>query len=241
MFATRDAVELSGRIWKQERPEAAVVLVHGFTSSADARLVVAVAEALHAEGLDVISYDARGHGSSGGESTLGDLERHDVAAAVRVARERSEVVVVVGASMGAISALRHAAGDDRIEGTVLVSCPAAWRLPRNVQGLAAAVLTRTAVGRLLARRLLGLRIAAVWDRPEPPIELASRVRAPLAILHGDADAFIPASDAVELRERVTTQCRLRIIPGMGHAFQRESIPEIVAAVRWVIAESGASA
>ena len=141
---------------------------------------------------------------SGGESTLGDLECHDVAAAVGVARERCEVVVVVGASMGAIAALRHAAGDDCIAGTVLVSCPAAWRLPRNVQGVAAAVLTRTALGRLLARRLLGLRIASDWNNPEPPVDLAPRVRSPLAILHGDADAFIPASDAVELQSRTTT-------------------------------------
>jgi pimeloyl-ACP methyl ester carboxylesterase len=237
-FTTSDAVELSGRRWEQELPVAAVVLAHGFTASADGPTVVAVAEALHAGGLDVISYDARGHGRSGGESTLGDLERHDVAAAVGVARDRCDVVVVVGASMGAIAALRHAAGDDVIAGTVLVSCPAAWKLPRNIQGFAAAALTRTTAGRSLARRLLGLRIASVWEDPEPPAELVSRVRTPLAILHGDADPFIPASDAVELQGRTTTPCRLRIIPEMGHAFQPESVPEIVDAVQWVIATAG---
>jgi alpha-beta hydrolase superfamily lysophospholipase len=239
-FSTSDAVELSGRLWLQERPTAAVVLVHGFTASADARPVVTVAEALYAEGLDVISYDARGHGRSGGESTLGDLERHDVAAAVSLARDRCEEVVVVGASMGAIAALRHATDDHGIAGTVLVSCPAAWRLPRNVPGVAAAVLTRTMVGRLLARRLLGLRIAAGWNSPEPPITLASRVRTPLSILHGAVDRFIPASDAVELQCRTTTRCRLRIIPELGHAFQPAAIPEIVASVRWVLADAGAN-
>ena len=66
-----------------------------------------------------------------GESTLGDLERHDVAVAVEVARERSERVVVVGASMGAIAALRYAVTDDDLAGTVIVSCPAGWRLPHN--------------------------------------------------------------------------------------------------------------
>jgi alpha-beta hydrolase superfamily lysophospholipase len=234
-FTTDDAVVLSGRRWLHDRPSAAVVLVHGFTASGDDPLVVAVAEALHGRGLEVISFDARGHGRSAGESTLGDLERLDVAGAVEVARERCEVVVVVGASMGAIAALRHAADDERIAGTVLVSCPAEWRLPRNIQGVAAAVLTRTSAGRLLARRLLGLRIAAEWGNPEPPIELASRVREPLAFLHGQADAFIRSSDAVELHDRTTAPRRLRIIPEMGHAFEPASVPEIIDAVDWILA------
>jgi len=238
-LTTRDAIRLSGRRWEHEPPVATVVLAHGFTASADNPRVIAVAEALHERGFDVISYDARGHGGSGGESTLGDLERHDVAAAVEMARHRSKVVVVVGASMGAIAALRHATDDDDIAGTVLVSCPAEWKLPRNPQGLAAAILTRTSVGRLLARRLLGLRVAANWASPAPPVELAARVRTPLAILHGDADAFIPETAASLLQAQATTKCRLRIIPAMGHAFQPESVPEIVDAVLWVVASSDA--
>ena len=81
-FTTHDSVELAGRRWLHERPSVAVVLVHGFAASADDPLVVAVAETLHTRGFEVVSYDSRGHGRSSGESTLGDLERHDVAAAV---------------------------------------------------------------------------------------------------------------------------------------------------------------
>ena len=79
-----------------------------------------------ADGFDVVSYDARGHGRSTGESTLGDLEQHDVAAAVALARTRSSDVVLVGASMGAIAALRYAATDPELRGVVAVSCPARW-------------------------------------------------------------------------------------------------------------------
>ena len=50
-------------------------------------------------------------------------------AAVHVARERSDRVVLVGTSMGAIAALRYAATDPELAGVVAVSCPAAWRLP----------------------------------------------------------------------------------------------------------------
>jgi len=237
ILTTTDSVTLSSRSWLQEQTTAAVVLVHGFTSSADHPHVVALAEALHAQGLEVISYDSRGHGTSTGESTLGDLERHDVAIAVEAARERSETVVVVGASMGAIAALRYAVTDDELAGTVIVSCPADWRLPRNPQGLLAAVMTRTAVGRAIVSRLLHVQIAPGWDRPEPPVDLAARVRGPLAIVHGDADSFIPLSDAHELHGRTTAPARLRIVSDMGHAFQPASIDEVVDSVAWILRES----
>ena len=46
-------------------PRAAVVVVHGFTASADCPHVEALAEALHGDELDVVTYDARGHGAFG--------------------------------------------------------------------------------------------------------------------------------------------------------------------------------
>jgi uncharacterized protein len=236
-LTTVDSVSLSSRTWHREHTTATVVLVHGFTSSVDHPNIVALAEALHAQGLEVISYDARGHGTSTGESTLGDLERHDVASAVAAARERSETVVVVGASMGAIAALRYAVTDDDLAGTVIVSCPADWRLPRNAQGLLAAAMTRTAVGRALASKFLRVRIASDWGQPEPPVDLAARVRGPLAIVHGDADSFIPVSDARELHGRTTAPVRLRVVSDMGHAFQPASIDEVMDSVAWVLGES----
>src|SRR6478752_2721726 len=134
-------------------PRAAVVVVHGFSASAACPQVEALAQALHDQDLDVVTYDARGHGRSPGESTLGDHEQHDVAAAVELARARTPHVVLVGASMGAIATLRYAVSDPELAGVVSVSCPARWRLPRNVRGVVAAAMTRTGLGRRLTARL----------------------------------------------------------------------------------------
>ena len=236
LFTTTDDVVLSGRRWlRADAPRAAVVLVHGFSASADHPDVCDLAEVLHADGVDVVCYDARGHGTSEGHSTLGDLERHDVAAAVDAARDRSDRVVLVGASMGAIAALRYASTADDLAGVVSVSCPARWRLPRNVQGVLAAGLTRTRVGRAVASRLMGVQVAPRWTNPEPPIDLAPKVRAPVAFLHGAADRFVAASDAAELYEVAAEPRRLRIVPGMGHAFVPESVPAIRESVDWALA------
>lgn len=238
LFTTTDSVVLTGRQWlRADEPRAAVVLVHGFSGSANDPDVCDVAEALHADGADVVCYDARGHGTSEGHSTLGDLERHDVAAAVDAARQRNEHVVLVGASMGAIAALRYAAYADGLAGVVSVSCPARWRLPRNVQGVLAAGLTRTRVGRAVASRWMGVQVAPRWTNPEPPIGLVPKVRAPIAFLHGAADRFVPASDAAELYAVAGEPRLLRIIPAMGHAFAPQSVAAIRDAVDWALAPS----
>jgi pimeloyl-ACP methyl ester carboxylesterase len=215
-----------------------VVVVHGFAASCNDGAVVRQAEALHAAGLNVVTYDSRGHGDSDGLCTLGDLERHDVAAAVdRVGREPGPVVVV-GASMGAISALRYAAcAEARVDGVVAISCPAAWRAPRSAQGMLAAALTQTRLGRRLAVRRMRVRLSPVWSNPEPPTTLISRIEVPVALVHGQRDRFIRPSDAVELYRHANDPRRLDLVPGMGHAYDLLGVAPIVSAVEWVLAAS----
>jgi len=235
-FATADGVLLAGeRRLAAGTPRAVVVVVHGFSASADHPEVRALADRLHANTIDVLTYDARGHGRSAGMSTLGDLELHDVAAVVDVARLRIDRVVLVGASMGAIAALRYAAGRDDLAGVVSVSCPARWRLPRNARGVIAAGMTRTRLGRAVAARFLRVRVARRWANPDPPVALVSRVRVPLALVHGTADRFIPTDDARRLRAAAHPPCRLDVVTGMGHGFDATGASVIADAVEWTLA------
>jgi len=56
-----------------------------------------------------VTFDFRGHGRSGGVSTLGDKEIKDIDVAVGYARELGyQRVATVGFSMGASIVLRHA-------------------------------------------------------------------------------------------------------------------------------------
>lgn len=213
------------------------MLAHGFAASADDTKVVAIANALVEGGMDVVTYDARGHGSSGGHCSLGDLECHDVAAAVGLARERSDRVVLVGASMGAIAVLRHAAADARLAGVVVVSCPARWELPRTWRAILAALLTRTRPGRAVAARWLGVRVAPGRFLADPPVLLASRVQSPLAIVHGLADRFIPPAAARELHDAAREPRRLDLVPGMAHAFDPRSVGPVRVAVEWSLDRS----
>jgi fermentation-respiration switch protein FrsA (DUF1100 family) len=91
-------------------------------------------------------------------------------------------------------------------------------------------MTRTAVGRALVNKLMRVQIAPEWNHPAPPVDLAARIRTPLAIVHGRADGFIPVCDAHELRGRAIAPTRLRVVADMGHAFEPASIGEVVDSV-----------
>lgn len=238
-FSTSDDLLLAGhRRLAEAEPRAAVVLAHGFSASAEDPTVAATALALTGAGFDVVTYDARGHGGSEGESTLGDLEQHDVAAAVHAARERSDRLVVVGASMGAIAVLRYAANHEaEIHGVVAVSCPARWELPRTPMAVACTALTRTRPGRAVAARWLRVRVASRWTDPEPPIELVPRIASPVAIVHGRRDRFIPVAASGELFEVANEPRRLSVVERMGHAFDDAATPAIVDAVHWTLSMS----
>ncbi|MEV4948216.1 alpha/beta hydrolase [Streptomyces sp. NPDC053755] len=87
----------------------AVVVAHGFTGSVD-RPAVRRASRVLAERAAVVTFSFRGHGRSGGRSTVGDREVLDLSAAVRWARALGHTrVVTVGFSMGGSVVLRHAA------------------------------------------------------------------------------------------------------------------------------------
>ena len=108
-LTTVDGIRLAAYIHCVAEPPAASCSPMGSLRRRRTADVEALAGALVAAGYDVVTYDARGHGESEGKCTLGDLERHDVAAAVQATNPASGPVVLVGLSMGAIVVLRHAA------------------------------------------------------------------------------------------------------------------------------------
>jgi alpha-beta hydrolase superfamily lysophospholipase len=211
--------------------------VHGFAASTVDAAVVRQAVALQAEGFNVVSYDSRGHGRSGGVCTMGYLETRDVAAAVEHAESYGLSVILVGASMGAVAALRYAAsGYDRIAGVVAISAPASWRKPHSAQGLLLYAATRTPLGRRVARHYPAVRVGP-WQASDPPIELVGRITIPVAIIHGDRDRYISSSDAETLYKACSPTGRhLQSIAGMGHAFDAKALPAVRASVEWLLAD-----
>jgi pimeloyl-ACP methyl ester carboxylesterase len=199
----------------------AIVIAHGFTGALERPAVRRAAQVLSEFG-GVVTFSFRGHGRSGGRSTVGDREILDLDAAVRWARQMGYGrVATVGFSMGGSVALRHAAVPGVPVGAVVsVSAPARWYYRgtapmRRVHW----AITRPA-GRLVSRVGLRTRIHPEdWDPvPPSPVESVPLIRAPLLIVHGDRDAYFPLDHPHSLAAASADgSAELWLEPGFGHA------------------------
>ena len=196
------------------------VLAHGFTCSWRKPALLRIADVLNRQG-GVIGLDFRGHGRSGGHSTVGDREVLDIDAVVAAARQRGyERIVVAGFSMGGAVAIRHAALHGGIDAVISVSAPARWYYRDTVPMRRVHWAIERPAGRLAVRLARRTRVSPRgWDPvPEAPHEVAGRIApVPLLIVHGDADAFFPLEHGRQLYEAAKDPRELWVEPGFGHA------------------------
>ena len=209
-----DAIHLPGR------RDLAIVVAHGFTLSWQRPSVWRIANRFN-QMAGVFSFDFRGHGRSGGLSTLGDREIRDLDVVVRWARELGyQRVAAVGFSMGASIVLRYAGLVGGLDAVVSVSGPGRWyyRDTEPMRRVHFAVEHR--LGRFVTRRWLKTRISPEgWKLiPVPPAEAAAKISpVPLLIVHGEQDLYFPPEHARQLYLAAREPKELWLIPGFGHA------------------------
>jgi pimeloyl-ACP methyl ester carboxylesterase len=236
-------VRLVGRHWDRGTRQLGCVVGHGFTGSSASGYVRAICRDLAAAGFGVLALDFRGHGASTGASTAGADEVRDLAAAVRRLRALGYAhVAVLGWSMGGSAALRYAGLGGDADAVVSVSSPGTWfeRGTRPMRLVHWMCETRT--GRLATRLVRRTRLSSAgWPVvPEAPVELVGRIRVPLLLVHGDADAYFPLRHA-ELLAEAAPMATSWIEPGMGHA-ETATTSELTARIaEWLTAAIGSAA
>lgn len=199
----------------------AFVVGHGVTNHVRKPQVARVLQRLSRFG-PVIALDFRGHGRSGGRSTVGCREVLDIDAAVSLARDRGHRrVVTIGFSMGASVVVRHAALRGGVDAVAAISGPARWWVRDTRPMRRVHWLLEDPVGRAVAP-VVGVRLGRPWgDRPPAsPIEVVDRIApTPLLIVHGAADHYFPAEDAVALHRAAGAGAgaELWLEAGMRHA------------------------
>ncbi|MFF3375513.1 alpha/beta hydrolase [Streptomyces sp. NPDC002680] len=251
---TIDAVyEPGGVVYDASTPSSdhlAFVVAHGFTGDVDRPHVRRVAEAFAQYGA-VVTFSFRGHGASGGRSTVGDREVLDLAAAVRWARELGHTrVATVGFSMGGSVVLRHAAlygpkhegrTDAVSDAVVSVSAPARWYYRGTAPMRRVHWLVTRPEGRLVGRYGLRTRIHHRDWNPVPlsPVEAVPRIApTPLLIVHGDRDGYFPVDHPRMLAEAAGDAGELWLEPGMGHA-EHAADDELLRRIGdWAVAQAG---
>jgi pimeloyl-ACP methyl ester carboxylesterase len=222
----------------------AIVVAHGFTLNWRRPNVWRIANRLNRYGTGVIVFDFRGHGRSGGLSTMGDHEIKDVDVAVAWARQLGyKRVAALGFSMGASVVLRHAGLVGGVDAVVSVSGPGRWyyRGTERMRRVHLAVEHR--LGRLVTRQWLKTRVSPRgWNPvPVPPAAAAARISVPLLIVHGDNDLYFPPEHARQLYQAAREPKELWMLPGMGHAESATSDELVDRIARWIDQASAAQA
>ncbi|MDQ1711893.1 MAG: hypothetical protein QOE45_1343 [Frankiaceae bacterium] len=227
-LTTTDGVRLAASHLPHPGSDVAVVVAHGFSGHHRKPWQAKVAQGL-AEHAGVVAFDFRGHGASGGVSTLGDLEVLDVAAAVAWARQLGYAYVVTcGWSMGGSSVIRHAALMGGVDAVISVSATSRWRVrdTRPMRRLHWIVERR--LGRAVGRHLLKTRLATHWaDEPESPLDVVGRIApAPLLVVHGDRDSYFTLEHPNALYAAANEPKTLWLVPGFAHA-ESGATPELL--------------
>lgn len=192
--------------------DAVFVLMHGYTGCRSAPYVAVLARELVERGYPVVVFDFRGHGLSGGSTTIGPREVLDARAVVGYVSERfpGRRIVLVGFSMGGAVAVVEGAGDPRVYAVAADSPYYRLRdvIPRWLEyktplpgwvGVLAGFY-----GRLMAGVDLDFGPAGV-----------ERVDKPLLVVYGPWDPLVTRDEARDLAAR--SPCgRLVEVPGAGH-------------------------
>ncbi len=211
---TSDGVELMGTRLGEAEP--ALVVCHGFSGWHRKPRPARFAEAL-SRWFTVYGFDFRGHGLSGGHTTFGALEIHDVAAVMALARDEGHAPVgTLGGSMGGVSVIRHAALLGGTDAVVAISTPARWDGHASPAVRRLAVMAGTRRGRRLGRAL-GVRIPEAIERQESPEDVVGKIApTPLLIVHGRDDHFFDEEEAWRLYRRAGRPAALWMASRFGH-------------------------
>jgi alpha-beta hydrolase superfamily lysophospholipase len=213
-FTTDDGVTLSGWLVPAGREtRTAVVVLHGFGGHRLPELAAFVPWLQDRH--HVLQFDFRGHGESGpGHTTLGQHERHDVAAAVRFLESRGlGPIALFGISMGAATAINSA--PDLPVAAVVADAPFAELQHPIASRMREAGYPLAGLG---ARAVvLGAALRARTRLPDP-IRAVGRIspRA-LLLIAPQGDQLISWHQSEKLLAAAGEPKELYVVPGAAHA------------------------
>jgi pimeloyl-ACP methyl ester carboxylesterase len=157
-------------------------------------------------GFDLIAYDSRAHGDSGGDAcTYGFFEKQDLHHVLDGASPGP--IVLIGTSLGAAVALQEAADDRRVSAIVAAETFSDLRTVATER--APRFFTKSAIERAfqLAGREAHFSVAAV-----SPEQSASRIVVPVLLVHGAADVDTPPAHSQRVFAALRGQKRFILVP-----------------------------
>lgn len=211
-----DDLDLAGWHLAASSPERPVVVIcHGL--GANKQNFLPAAALMHDLDYNVLIFDLRAHGDSGGRTfTFGVNESRDVRAVCAYARDRhpGSKLFGVGYSVGGSALLKMAADGNGFDKIVVDSSFAnaeTVALHSMLWYLGPLKRPTWHVGRFWGWAFSGVDVGL--HKPE---EYIAKVRCPILLIHGTADRMIPASESRRLHEVAGDRATLWLVDDADH-------------------------
>ena len=207
-----------------------LILVHGISGNRSSREATEMAAQLVEMCFNVLLFDLRAHGSSGGDRITGGIdEAEDVLGAYDYMRSRGtdpHQIGVLGRSMGAGAAVLAAEAEPDIRALVLEGTYAevyeliAFEVGRKtpVPEWIAPVFIPGAS--LLANILYGIDLGRL-----APERAVKSIDVPILVIHGEADTRIPTEHGVRVHEAAHPGSEIWIAAGTDHVEAFDTYPD----------------
>lgn len=202
-------IHLAGWLFRTERPRRGLlVYLHGLGDNRSSG--ISIAQHFNALGFDVLAYDSRAHGESGGDAcTYGFYEKNDLSRALD--KLGGGPIVAFGVSLGAGIALQAAAEDPRI--AVVVAVAPISDLRTAAAERAPFFASRANIDE--AFRLAEKQGAFRADEVNPALA-ATRIHAPVLVIHGADDDQTPPAHSERVYAALAGPKKLVLVPGAHH-------------------------
>ncbi len=216
MLYTRDKVNIAYEYIKESR-KSIVIICPGFFNSKSNRWMRKTVD-LISEEYDIIIFDFRGHGDSGGKFSWLAKEHFDLEAVLDYAKRQGyKQIAIVAFSLGAAVAINAISKRKDVTSMVLISCPLSfwkidyhfwepgmfWDLKDNIE---------------CNWEGKGSRTTNLFIPKPKPIKMISKIdTTAILFIHGDSDWIIKDYHSKRLYEQTQTYKKLEIIEKGLHA------------------------
>ena len=214
-----------------------VIFLHGITAN---RLMGLWYTDIYLKaGYNVLLYDSRAHGESGGENvSYGYYEKYDLEEWVKWVRnlQPGGIIGVHGVSMGAATALQHAGLN---EGEKKVQFYVADSAYSDLETLLTMQIDATVqfhnflwVGMLLkSSSLAAYSFGGFTYQAVSPLQAVKEATTPILYLHGEKDPLVPPVMSRHLYENTKGYREMYTFPKVGHAMavfeRKQQYPQLI--------------